>query len=76
MEVYELCKSTFTGKAPSPASRPVQKLCSLLDSVSPGDIGLEGEAQDDEDRGYGVSGVSPVTRVGRWGSADHILGHS
>ena len=46
------------------------------DSVSPGDIGLEGEAQDDEDRGYGVSGVSPVTRVGRWGSADHILGHS
>ncbi|KAG2289927.1 hypothetical protein Bca52824_049531 [Brassica carinata] len=56
MEVYELCKSTFTGKAPSPASRPVQKLCSLLDSVSPGDIGLEGEAQDDEDRGYGVSG--------------------
>ncbi|KAF3578670.1 hypothetical protein DY000_02028953 [Brassica cretica] len=47
-----------------------------LYSVSPGDIGLEGEAQDDEDRGYGVSGVSPVTRVGRWGSADHILGHS
>ncbi|KAG5392549.1 hypothetical protein IGI04_022512 [Brassica rapa subsp. trilocularis] len=96
-ELYELCKSTFTGKAPSPASNPVQKLCSLLgifafslslcfisalgfaikvgdvvwvfghhaDSVSPGDVGLEEEAQND-DRGYGVSGVSRVNRVGRW----------
>ncbi|CAF2064539.1 unnamed protein product [Brassica napus] len=36
------------------------------DSLSPGDVGLEGEAQDDEDRGYGVFGVSPVTRVRRW----------
>ncbi|WZZ59763.1 hypothetical protein YC2023_059870 [Brassica napus] len=36
------------------------------DSLSPGDVGLEGEAQDEEDRGYGVFGVSPVTRVGRW----------
>ena len=35
------------------------------DSVSPGDVGLEEEAQDD-DRGYGVSGVSRVNRVGRW----------
>ncbi|KAF8081333.1 hypothetical protein N665_0891s0010 [Sinapis alba] len=65
-QLYELCKATFTGKAPSPASVPVQKLCSLLDSVSPGDVGLEEVAQDDEDRGYGVSGVSRVNRVGRW----------
>ncbi|KAG2295124.1 hypothetical protein Bca52824_041793 [Brassica carinata] len=34
------------------------------DSLSPGDVGLEGEAQDEEDRGYGVFGVSPVTMVG------------
>nr|VDD05295.1 unnamed protein product [Brassica oleracea] len=31
------------------------------DSVSPGDIGLEGEAQDDEDRGYGEDGAQPIT---------------
>lgn len=36
------------------------------DSVSPGDVGIEEEAQDDGDRGYGVSGVSRVNRVGRW----------
>lgn len=35
------------------------------DSVSPADVGLEEEAQDD-DRGYGVSGVSRFYRVGRW----------
>lgn len=29
-ELYDLCKETFTGKAPSPASMAVQKLCSLL----------------------------------------------
>lgn len=35
------------------------------DTVSPADVGLEEEAQDD-DRGYGVSGVSRFNRVGRW----------
>lgn len=29
-ELYDLCKETFTGKAPSPASMAVQKLCSVL----------------------------------------------
>ncbi|CAN6802559.1 unnamed protein product [Brassica oleracea] len=43
------------------------------DSLSPGDVGLEGEAQDDEDRGYGVFGVSPVTRVGRWAQSITFL---
>lgn len=38
-------------------------LCS--DTVGPADVGLEEEAQDD-DRGYGVSGVSRFDRVGRW----------
>ncbi|KAL1197329.1 Plant cysteine oxidase 3 [Cardamine amara subsp. amara] len=64
-ELYDLCKETFTGKAPSPASIAVQKFCSLLDSVSPADVGLEEEVQDD-DRGYGVSGVGRFNRVGRW----------
>uniref|UniRef100_Q1G3U6-2 Isoform 2 of Plant cysteine oxidase 3 n=1 Tax=Arabidopsis thaliana TaxID=3702 RepID=Q1G3U6-2 len=64
-ELYDLCKETFTGKAPSPASMAIQKLCSVLDSVSPADVGLEEVSQDD-DRGYGVSGVSRFNRVGRW----------
>jgi len=29
-ELYDLCKETFTGKAPSPASMAIQKLCSVL----------------------------------------------
>uniref|UniRef100_A0A1J3D5E9 cysteine dioxygenase n=1 Tax=Noccaea caerulescens TaxID=107243 RepID=A0A1J3D5E9_NOCCA len=64
-ELYDFCKETFTGIAPPPGSMAVQKLCSLLDTVSPADVGLEEEAQDD-DRGYGVSGVSRFNRVGRW----------
>lgn len=43
--------------------RVIWFLCS--DTIIPTDVGLEEEAQDD-DRGYGVSGVSRFNRVGRW----------
>ncbi|XP_010537422.1 PREDICTED: plant cysteine oxidase 3 [Tarenaya hassleriana] len=63
-ELYELCNATLTGTSP-PASMAVQKISSLLDTVSPVDVGIEEEVPDD-DRGYGVSGLNRFNRVGRW----------
>ncbi|KAI8543645.1 hypothetical protein RHMOL_Rhmol08G0235000 [Rhododendron molle] len=65
-ELYDLCKKTFTPSGTSPASpQAIQKLCSLLDTIRPADIGLKEEDQGD-DRGHGLFGLPRFNRVGRW----------
>ncbi|XP_058227196.1 plant cysteine oxidase 3 isoform X1 [Rhododendron vialii] len=65
-ELYDLCKKTFTPSGTSPASpHAIQKLCSLLDTIRPADIGLKEEDQGD-DRGHGLFGLPRFNRVGRW----------
>lgn len=64
--IYEFCKKTFTPTGTSPPSaQVVHKLCSLLDTVSPADVGLKEENAED-DRGYGLSMINPFNRVARW----------
>ncbi|KAK9669056.1 hypothetical protein RND81_13G106100 [Saponaria officinalis] len=64
--IYDLCKKTFTPFANHPPSpQIVHKLCSLLDTVSPNDVGLR-EDNVDDDRGYGLSALNPFNRVTRW----------
>ncbi|KAK8692991.1 hypothetical protein V6N13_070591 [Hibiscus sabdariffa] len=61
--LYDLCKSTFTPSSLSSApSQPVHKLCSLLDTFGPADVGLKEESPND-DRGHGFFGLN---RVARW----------
>ncbi|KAG5536329.1 hypothetical protein RHGRI_023939 [Rhododendron griersonianum] len=65
-ELYDLCKMTFTPSGTSPASpQAIQKLCSLLDTIRPADIGLKEEDQGD-DGGHGLFGLPRFNRVGRW----------
>ncbi|KAF3437944.1 hypothetical protein FNV43_RR20700 [Rhamnella rubrinervis] len=64
--VYDLCKKTFTPSGPpSPSSQAIQKLCSLLETLGPSDVGLREENQDD-DRGHGFFGFDQLNRVVRW----------
>ncbi|XVE56724.1 hypothetical protein DITRI_Ditri04bG0034000 [Diplodiscus trichospermus] len=61
--LYDLCKKTFAPSGLSSASaQPIHKLCSLLDTFGPADVGLKEESQDD-DRGHGFFGLN---RVARW----------
>ncbi|OMP05671.1 hypothetical protein COLO4_08658 [Corchorus olitorius] len=58
--LYDLCKSTFTPSGFSSASsQPVHKLCSLLDTFGPADVGLKEESPDD-DRGHGFFGLNRI----------------
>ncbi|PPD80310.1 hypothetical protein GOBAR_DD22771 [Gossypium barbadense] len=61
--LYDLCKTTFTpsGLSSSPSPQPIHKLCSLLDTFGPADVGLKEESPDD-DRGHGFFGLNIVTR--------------
>ncbi|XAR63864.1 Cysteamine dioxygenase [Bertholletia excelsa] len=64
--VYDLSKKTFTPSGtPSPSPQAIQKLCSLLDSIIPADVGLKEEVGED-DRGHGFFGLNRLNTVGRW----------
>ncbi|CAL1354616.1 unnamed protein product [Linum trigynum] len=64
--LYELCKSTFSSSGLPPlSSAVVQKICSLLDSISPADVGMKEETSDD-DRGHGIFGLQRLSRVAKW----------
>ncbi|XP_074317108.1 plant cysteine oxidase 3 [Silene latifolia] len=64
--IYELCKKTLTPLANLPPPPPtVHKLSSLLDTISPKNVGLR-EDNVDDDRGYGLSALNPFNRVARW----------
>ncbi|MCL7036848.1 hypothetical protein MKW94_019063 [Papaver nudicaule] len=65
--LYGLCRKTFTTPSGTPpaSSQAIQKLCSLLDTIAPADVGLK-ENNADDDRGHGFFGESLFDRVGRW----------
>ncbi|KAL8130276.1 hypothetical protein V2J09_019431 [Rumex salicifolius] len=64
--VYDLCKKTFKPSViVPPSSQVLQNLCSLLDSLTPADVGLKEENIGD-DRGYGLSSLNPFNRISRW----------
>ncbi|XP_050236453.1 plant cysteine oxidase 3 [Mercurialis annua] len=65
-DLYELCNNAFTPSGiPSQSSPALNKLCSLLDTIQPADIGLKEESPDD-DRGHGFFGMNRLSRVARW----------
>lgn len=67
--LYDLCKKTFTPANASPPSQSIRKLCSLLDTIGPSDVGLK-EDNSDDDRGLGFFGENLLrhhsTRLARW----------
>ncbi|KAL7161049.1 hypothetical protein ACSBR2_041656 [Camellia fascicularis] len=64
--LYDLCKKTFTPSGTPPLSpQSIQKLCSLLDTIGPVDVGLKVENRED-DRGHGFFGLNRFNRVDRW----------
>ncbi|KAK1296445.1 hypothetical protein QJS10_CPB15g00943 [Acorus calamus] len=69
--LYELCKKTFLTPSMGPATpQAIQKLCSLMDTVSPADVGLKEDDYED-DRGHGFFGINllknlPSSRAARW----------
>ncbi|KAK9118721.1 hypothetical protein Scep_016814 [Stephania cephalantha] len=65
--LYDLCKKTFTPSSgfPPPSSQSIQKLCSILDTIGPADVGLK-EDNADDDRGHGFFGFNQFNRVARW----------
>lgn len=63
--LYDLCKKTFTPSATYPvSSQAINKLCSVLDTIGPSDVGLKEQKQDD--RGHGAFGLNMFNRVDRW----------
>lgn len=63
--LYDLCKKTFSPDGSQPLStEKIQKLCSLLDTIGPADVGLKDENQED-DRGHGMLGLNLFNRVDR-----------
>ncbi|GMH27816.1 hypothetical protein Nepgr_029659 [Nepenthes gracilis] len=71
--IYELCKRTFTPSGtPAAAPQAVHKLCSLLDAISPADVGLKGENVEN-DWGYGLSALNRFNRVARWAQPINFL---
>ncbi|XP_038879682.1 plant cysteine oxidase 3 isoform X2 [Benincasa hispida] len=63
--IYDLCKKTLTPANSPLSSQTIQNLCSLMDTVGPGDVGLKEENVDD-DRGHGLFGLSQLNRIARW----------
>ncbi|CAK9330029.1 unnamed protein product [Citrullus colocynthis] len=63
--IYDLCKKTLTPANSPLSSQTIQNLCSLLDTVGPGDVGLK-EENVDVDRGHGPFGLSQFNRIARW----------
>ncbi|XP_030495577.2 plant cysteine oxidase 3 isoform X2 [Cannabis sativa] len=64
--LYDLCNKTFTPSgSPPPTSEAIQRICSVLDTISPADVGLK-EVNPDEDRGHGFFGIDQLNRVARW----------
>ncbi|XP_030455498.1 plant cysteine oxidase 3 [Syzygium oleosum] len=64
--LYDLCRKTFPPSGTPPlSSHSVQKLCSLLDTIGPADVGLSANALED-DRGHGFFGLNQLGRVPRW----------
>ncbi|KAH8487191.1 hypothetical protein H0E87_025963 [Populus deltoides] len=61
---YELCRKIFTPSGAPPSSSAIQKLCSLLDTFGPADVGLKEENRDD--RGHGMLGLNRLSSVARW----------
>ncbi|KAF9667688.1 hypothetical protein SADUNF_Sadunf15G0049700 [Salix dunnii] len=61
---YELCKNTFTPSGAPSSSSAIQKLCCLLDTIGPDDVGLKEENRDD--RGHGLLGLNRLSSVARW----------
>ncbi|KAJ6868660.1 hypothetical protein NC651_033673 [Populus alba x Populus x berolinensis] len=61
---YELCRKTFTPSGAPPSSSAIQKICSLLDTFGPADVGLKEENRDD--RGHGMLGLNRLSSVARW----------
>ncbi|KAM2487580.1 hypothetical protein ACFX1W_039490 [Malus domestica] len=63
--LYELCQTVFTPSgSPPPSSPAINKLRSVLDAMSPTDVGLKEENQDD-DRGLGFVGLDQLKKVSR-----------
>ncbi|OAY50198.1 plant cysteine oxidase 3 [Manihot esculenta] len=63
--IYDLCTTTFTPSGIHSSSSAIHKLCSLLDTVQPADVGLKEENPDD-DRGHGFFGLNRLSRAVRW----------
>ncbi|KAM6593742.1 hypothetical protein CsatA_001445 [Cannabis sativa] len=64
--LYDLCNKTFTPSgSPPPTSEAILRICSVLDTISPADVGLK-EENPDEDRGHGFFGIDQLNRVARW----------
>ncbi|XP_020100812.1 plant cysteine oxidase 3 isoform X2 [Ananas comosus] len=67
--LYELCKKTFAASGTaSPSSRPIRKLSSLLDTITPAEVGLREDTMEDE-RGHGFFGSNlsrNSMRTARW----------
>ncbi|KAI6683326.1 hypothetical protein NL676_029239 [Syzygium grande] len=60
-----LPKDVFPSATPPLSSHSVQKLCSLLDTIGPADVGLSENASED-DRGHGFFRLNQLDRVPRW----------
>ncbi|KAF4398809.1 hypothetical protein G4B88_028172 [Cannabis sativa] len=61
--LYDLCNKTFTPSgSPPPTSEAIQRICSVLDTISPADVGLK-EENPDEDRGHGFFGIDQLNRM-------------
>ncbi|KAK9116259.1 hypothetical protein Sjap_015206 [Stephania japonica] len=65
--LFDLCKKTFTPSSssssgfPPPSSQSIHKLCSILDTIGPADVGLK-EDNADDDRGHGFFGFNQFNR--------------
>ncbi|XP_052182794.1 plant cysteine oxidase 3 isoform X2 [Diospyros lotus] len=62
--LYELCKQNFTPSGtPPPSPEVIQKLRSLMDTITPADVGLTEDIRDD---GHGSFGLNQFNRAGPW----------
>ncbi|KAJ9187338.1 hypothetical protein P3X46_002804 [Hevea brasiliensis] len=63
--LYDLCTTTFTPSGILPSSPAIHKLCCLLDTVHPVDVGLK-EENPDYDPGYGFFVLNRLSSAARW----------
>ncbi|PKA54900.1 cysteamine dioxygenase [Apostasia shenzhenica] len=65
--LYELCKKNFTNSGVSASSNSIRKLCSLMDIISPQEVGLEDFPEDDRGHGFFESNTfKSSSRTSRW----------
>lgn len=65
--LYELCRKTFSSLPASSSPQAIKKLSSLMDAITPSEVGLDDVLEDESGHGFFGSGLlKNSNRTARW----------